>query len=129
MTDIMADPISAPVFTGLFYKELVFLLGAILVGINIYNSTLQARQLREGRDVVSKLDKINEHLEQNDKRIAEILEIISDHKVAIDANKYVLTTMHDELKDLVKRHERLVAQSDILREDFLRHIEKFHDMR
>ena len=129
MTDIIADPNLTPVFTGLFYKEIVFLLGAILIGINIYNSTLQARQLREGRDVVLKLDKINEHLEQNDKRIAEILEIISDHKVAIDANKYVLTTIHDELKDLTKRHERLVAQSDILREDFLKHIENFHDLK
>ena len=118
-----------PAFTGLFYKEIVFLLGAVLVVINIYNSFLQTRQIKGSKDVVTRLDEINKHLEVNDKRIAEILEILGDHSSAIDANKYVLTTVHEEIKDLTRRHERLVAQTDILKEDFLKHIEQFHDMR
>ena len=128
----MNEPIQVltnPAFTGLFYKEMVFLLGAVLVVINIYNSFLQTRQIKGSKDVVTRLDEINKHLEINDKRIAEILEILGDHKVAIDANKYVLTTLHDEIKDLTRRHERLVAQTDILKEDFLKHIEQFHDLR
>jgi hypothetical protein len=128
MNELMIASVDAATFAGLFYKEVVFLMGAILVGVNIYNSILQARQVREGRDVILKLQKMNEHLEQNDKRICEILEILSDHKASIDANKYVVANIHNELKDLSKRHERLLAQTDILREDFLKHIEKFHDV-
>lgn len=101
MIDLLAS-ITPETYRAYFVNEVVFWMGAALIGMQIY------RILQSRRDS-GKLDEIIKRSTEHNEQIRKILERLAEHQTQINFSS-------EFLRDLVGRHERLVAQVDLINE-------------